>query len=204
MKEYKVGSLFAGVGGIRLGFAQAAKEFGMNTECVFSSEIDEWACKTYRKNFPNDNHDPKCDITTVDAKSLPEFDVLLAGFPCQAFSIAGKRGGFDDTRGTLFFDVARIIKEKQPKAFILENVTGLLTHDEGRTYETIMDILQNELNYNVNAKVLNSADFGVPQIRERVYIMGIRKDIKDDKNIQKAIKSACHRLTDCLRHTNRS
>ena len=171
----RVVDLFAGVGGIRLGFAQAAKEFGMNTECVFSSEIDEWACKTYRKNFPNDNHDPKCDITTVDAKSLPEFDVLLAGFPCQAFSIAGKRGGFDDTRGTLFFDVARIIKEKQPKAFLLENVKGLTNHRSGKTLQVILNTLREDLGYTVFYKVLNAKEYGVAQLRERIYIVGFKK-----------------------------
>ena len=170
----RVVDLFAGVGGIRLGFAQAAKEFGMNTECVFSSEIDEWACKTYRKNFPNDNHDPKCDITTVDAKSLPDFDVLLAGFPCQAFSIAGKRGGFDDTRGTLFFDVARIIKEKQPKAFLLENVKGLTNHRSGKTLQVILNTLREDLGYTVFYKVLNAKEYGVAQLRERIYIVGFK------------------------------
>lgn len=170
----RVVDLFAGVGGIRLGFAQAAKEFGMNTECVFSSEIDEWACKTYRKNFPNDNHDPKCDITTVDAKILPEFDVLLAGFPCQAFSIAGKRGGFDDTRGTLFFDVARIIKEKQPKAFLLENVKGLTNHRSGKTLQVILNTLREDLGYTVFYKVLNAKEYGVAQLRERIYIVGFK------------------------------
>ena len=170
----RVVDLFAGVGGIRLGFSQAAKEFGMNTECVFSSEIDEWACKTYRKNFPNDNHDPKCDITTVDAKSLPEFDVLLAGFPCQAFSIAGKRGGFDDTRGTLFFDVARIIKEKQPKAFLLENVKGLTNHRSGKTLQVILNTLREDLGYTVFYKVLNAKEYGVAQLRERIYIVGFK------------------------------
>ena len=170
----RVVDLFAGVGGIRLGFAQAAKEFGMNTECVFSSEIDEWACKTYRKNFPNDNHDPKCDITTVDAKSLPDFDVLLAGFPCQAFSIAGKRGGFDDTRGTLFFDVARIIKEKQPKAFLLENVKGLTNHRSGKTLQVILNTLREDLGYTVFYKVLNAKEYGLAQLRERIYIVGFK------------------------------
>ena len=170
----RVVDLFAGVGGIRLGFAQAAKEFGMNTECVFSCEIDDWACKTYRKNFPNDNHDPKCDITAVDANKMPDFDVLLAGFPCQAFSIAGKRGGFDDTRGTLFFDVARIIKEKQPKAFLLENVKGLTNHRSGQTLQVILNTLREDLGYTVFYKVLNAKEYGVAQLRERIYIVGFK------------------------------
>lgn len=166
--------LFAGVGGIRLGFEQACNDLGLNTECVFTSEIDDWACQTYRKNFPIDRHDPHSDITKVDESQLPDFDVLLAGFPCQAFSIAGKRGGFDDTRGTLFFDVARIIKEKQPTAFLLENVKGLINHRGGRTLEVIINTLKKDLEYTVFYKVLNARDFGLAQMRERIYIVGFR------------------------------
>lgn len=168
--------LFAGVGGIRLGFEQACKEFGYNTECVFTSEIDDWACQTYRKNFPYDGHDPKSDVTKVDETQIPNFDVLLAGFPCQAFSIAGKRGGFDDTRGTLFFDVARIIKEKKPKAFLLENVKGLTNHRGGKTLEVIINTLKEDLGYTVFYKVLNAKDYGLAQMRERIYIVGFRND----------------------------
>ena len=168
--------LFAGVGGIRLGFEQACKDLGFNAECVFTSEIDEWACRTYRKNFPIDIHDPKSDITKVDETKLPDFDVLLAGFPCQAFSIAGKRGGFDDTRGTLFFDVARIIKEKQPQAFLLENVKGLINHRGGKTLEVIVNTLEKDLGYTVFYKVLNAKDYGLAQMRERIYIVGFRGD----------------------------
>ena len=176
MEKIKVIDLFAGVGGIRLGFTQAAKEFGYETECVFSSEIDDWACKTYRKNWNMDNHDPKCDITKVDEKKIPDFDVLLAGFPCQAFSIAGKRGGFNDTRGTLFFDVARIIKEKRPKAFLLENVKGLTNHRSGKTLEVIINTLKEDLGYTVFYKVLNAKEYGLAQMRERIYIVGFRDD----------------------------
>jgi len=172
---YKVIDLFAGVGGIRLGFSQAAKEHGFLTECVFSSEIDDWACKTYRKNFAQDTHDPKCDITQVDEKAIPDFDILLAGFPCQAFSMAGKRGGFNDTRGTLFFDVARIIKEKQPKAFLLENVKGLTNHRSGKTLEVIINTLKEDLGYTVFYKVLNAKEYGLAQMRERIYIVGFRE-----------------------------
>ena len=173
-RTIRIVDLFAGVGGIRLGFAQAAKEFGITTDCVFSCEIDDWACKTYRKNFPNDTHDPKCDITAVDAKAIPDFDVLLAGFPCQAFSIAGKRGGFEDTRGTLFFDVARIIKEKQPKVFLLENVKGLTNHRSGKTLQVILNTLREDLGYTVFYKVLNAKEYGVAQLRERIYIVGFK------------------------------
>ncbi len=175
-KEYRIIDLFAGVGGIRLGFEQAAHDLGMGSVCVFTSEIDDWACKTYRKNFPNDEQEPKCDITKVDEKTIPDFDVLLAGFPCQAFSIAGKRGGFDDTRGTLFFDVARIIKEKQPQAFLLENVKGLTNHRSGKTLEVIINTLKEDLGYTVFYKVLNAKDYGLAQMRERIYIVGFRND----------------------------
>ena len=166
--------LFAGVGGIRLGFQQAAQELGFDSECVFTSEIDDWACKTYKKNFPEDTHSPKCDVTKVVEKDLPDFDVVLAGFPCQAFSIAGRRGGFEDTRGTLFFDVARIIKEKQPKAFFLENVKGLTNHNGGRTFATILNVLTEDLNYNVFYRILNAKDYGLAQNRERIYIVGFK------------------------------
>lgn len=172
----KIIDLFAGVGGIRLGFEQAAQALGLQTECVFTSEIDDWACKTYRKNFPEDAHDPKSDITKVDEKEIPDFDILLAGFPCQAFSIAGKRGGFDDTRGTLFFDVARIIKEKRPKAFLLENVKGLTNHRSGKTLEVIINTLKEDLGYTVFYKVLNAKDYGLAQMRERIYIVGFNEN----------------------------
>ena len=171
-RKIRIIDLFAGVGGIRLGFTQAAKALGMDTECVFTSEIDSWACKTYSKNFPEDTHSPMCDITKVDEKSIPDFDVLLAGFPCQAFSIAGKRGGFEDTRGTLFFDVARIIKEKKPKAFLLENVKGLVNHQRGKTLETILNTLSIDLGYTTYYKILNAKHYGVAQNRERIYIVG--------------------------------
>ncbi len=137
--ELKIIDLFAGIGGIRLGFQNAAKVHGVNVDCVFTSEIDKYACKTYSKNYPEDNHDPLIDITKVNEKEMPDFDIVLAGFPCQAFSIAGKRGGFEDTRGTLFFDVARLIREKRPKAFLLENVKGLVNHKGGKTLATILN-----------------------------------------------------------------
>lgn len=165
--------LFAGIGGFRM----ALQNNGGS--CVFSSEWDESAKQTYFENY---GEVPFGDITKIDPKSIPDFEVLAGGFPCQPFSSIGKREGFKHkTQGTLFFYIAEIIKEKQPKAFILENVTGLLTHDEGRTYETIMDVLQNELNYKVFPKVLNSADFGVPQERKRLYFVGFRSDIDSSK-----------------------
>lgn len=168
--------LFAGIGGIRLGFENAAKKLGIETECVFTSEINKYSCQVYRDYFKEDTHDPENDVTLCDEKKLPSFNVLLAGFPCQAFSIAGKRGGFEDTRGTLFFDVARIIKQKKPDAFLLENVKGLENHRGGKTLETILGVLREDLKYKSTiCTILNSKDFGVPQNRPRIYIVGIKK-----------------------------
>ncbi len=146
-------------------------------ECVFTSEWDKEAQKTYRTNFGDQPHG---DITQEETKShIPDgFDVLCAGFPCQAFSIAGRRGGFEDTRGTLFFDVAEIIRRKRPKALFLENVKGLLNHDKGKTLATILHVLRNDLGYFVpDPQVLNAKHFGVPQNRERIFIVGFRKDL---------------------------
>jgi DNA (cytosine-5)-methyltransferase 1 len=168
--------LFAGIGGIRLGFENAAREIGIKTKCVYTSEIDKYACQTYHKNYSKDNHEPLSDITKVNEKEMPDFDLVLAGFPCQAFSIAGKRGGFEDTRGTLFFDVARLIMEKKPKAFLLENVKGLVNHRGGKTLSTILNVLENDLGYrSTQFKVLNARNYGVPQNRERIYIVGFRE-----------------------------
>lgn len=168
--------LFAGIGGIRLGVEQAIKEAGFSPKCVFTSEIKEHAIKVLKQNHPRDKITG--DITTVDAGSIPDFDILCGGFPCQAFSAAGRRDGFADTRGTLFFDVQRIIIEKNPKGFILENVEGLVNHDGGNTLEVILSNLD-AAGYWVSNKVLDSIDFGVPQKRKRIYIIGIRKDLSD-------------------------
>jgi site-specific DNA-cytosine methylase len=137
--------------------------------CIGYSEIDKYAIQTYQSHFPN--HKNYGDITKINEKELPEFDMLCGGFPCQAFSIAGKREGFADTRGTLFFDIARILKEKQPRLLFLENVKGLLSHDSGRTFKVILSTLT-ELGYDIQWQVLNSKNFGVPQNRERVFIIG--------------------------------
>lgn len=166
--------LFAGIGGIRLGLEQALKKAGITPKCVFTSEIKDSAIKVLRQNHPKDIITG--DITVVDAHSIPNFDILCGGFPCQAFSAAGKRDGFADTRGTLFFDVERIIIAKNPKGFILENVEGLVNHDGGNTLKVILDNLD-AANYWVSYKILNSKNFGVPQERKRIYIVGIRKDI---------------------------
>lgn len=167
--------LFAGIGGFRL--AMQAN----GGECVFTSEWDESAQKTYSRNY---GEVPFGDITKIDPKDIPDFDVLTGGFPCQPFSSIGKREGFEHkTQGTLFFYIAKIINEKHPKAFLLENVPGLTTHNDGKTLETILDVLRNELQYDVFIKVLNSANYKVPQERKRLYFVGFRKDlnVKDFK-----------------------
>ena len=181
MSYYKFIDLFAGIGGIRLGFEQAFKK---NSETVFVSEWDEYAQKTYKSNFEN----PKeifGDITKIDEKEIPSFDICLAGFPCQAFSLAGQRKGFDDNykgvcRGTLFLDVARICEFHKPKVIFCENVKGLTIHDKGRTFKIIKSTFEN-LGYTVFSQILNSRDFGVPQNRERIYIVCFRKDLQVEK-----------------------
>jgi len=166
---FKFIDLFAGIGGFRIAMQN------LGGKCVFSSEWDEAAKKTYEANF---GEVPFGDITKEETKRfIPNnFDVLCAGFPCQAFSIAGRRGGFEDIRGTLFFDVAEIIRRKQPKAIFLENVKGLKNHDRGKTLETILNVLRNDLNYFVpEPQIINAKDFGVPQNRERIFIVGFNK-----------------------------
>lgn len=161
--------LFAGIGGFRIAMQN------LGGKCVFSSEIDKYAQKTYETNF---GEVPFGDITKIHEKDIPDHDILCGGFPCQAFSIAGKRKGFEETRGTLFFDIARILKEKQPKAFFLENVKGLTNHNKGKTLKTILKVLREDLNYFVpDPQIMNAKDFGVPQNRERIFIIGFRKDI---------------------------
>ena len=172
--------LFAGIGGIRKGFELAAYAKGIDTQCVFTSEIKPYAIDILKQNHPGEM--VYGDITKIQASEIPDFDVLLAGFPCQAFSSAGRRLGFEDTRGTLFFDVARILKEKKPKGFVLENVEGLVKHDLqnpkdsiGKTLSIILKTL-NEIGYKVSWKVLNSKNFGIAQERKRIYIVGSLKD----------------------------
>ncbi len=159
--------LFAGIGGIRIGTGMALAKLGIDSQCVLSSEIDPKACETYVENFGDM---PEGDIREID--TIPEFDLLLGGFPCQPFSYAGKRRGFGDTRGTLFFEIERILAKYRPKAFLLENVRGLKTHDQGRTFSTIIQHLH-DLGYGTTDIVLNSSEFGVPQNRVRLYIVGI-------------------------------
>lgn len=175
--------LFAGIGGIRTGLTQALNEAGYEARCVMTSEIKPYAVQVLKDNYPQENI--VGDITQVDANLIPDFDILCAGFPCQAFSSAGKRQGFADTRGTLFFEVERILREKRPKGFILENVEGLVNHDNGRTLEVIISKLL-ELGYKVNYKVLNSSDFGVAQDRKRIYIVGTFNKVPDLDNFPKS------------------
>jgi DNA (cytosine-5)-methyltransferase 1 len=166
-KKYKTIDLFAGIGGMRLGF----EAFGCVN--VFSSEWDKAAQKMYEANF---NEKPFGDINDISPESIPDHDILLAGFPCQPFSIAGKQLGFTDTRGTLFFNIETILKAKKPYAFLLENVRRLTTHDKGKTFAVIIEKLK-LLGYTVYYKVLNSLEFGIPQKRERIYIVGFRDAI---------------------------
>lgn len=177
-KKIKFIDLFAGIGGIRKGFELACKKNGIASECVFTSEIKPYAVSVLMQNHPEEK--VFGDITKIEASEIPDFDILLGGFPCQAFSAAGKRRGFMDTRGTLFFEVERILKEKQPKGFVLENVEGLVNHDRenksdriGRSLSTILSHLEN-LDYKVSWKVLNANEFGVPQERKRIYIVGTK------------------------------
>lgn len=171
----KICSLFSGIGGIETGFLKVFK----NAEIVFSSEIDKKTSAAYELKF---QHQPFGDITKINAKDIPDHDILVGGFPCQSFSVAGKRLGFEEARGTLFFDVARIIKEKKPKLFVLENVKGLLSHDQGKTFTTIISILS-DLGYLIDFEILNSKFFNVPQNRERIVIIGLKKN-KNNKNKQ--------------------
>lgn len=163
LADYSMIDLFAGIGGTRLGFYQTGR-----VKCLFSSEIEKFAVKTYHANF---GELPVGDITKINAADIPNHDILVGGFPCQAFSLAGLKRGFEDTRGTLFFEIARILKAKRPKAFLLENVKNLVSHDHGRTFQVICNTLQ-ELGYSIFPKVLRARDFGVPQNRERIYIVG--------------------------------
>ena len=177
MKKYKSIDLFAGIGGIRLGFDRA---FGENIETVFVSEWDEFAQKTYKANFI-DKFSIAGDVTKIDEKDIPSFDICLAGFPCQAFSLAGKRMGFDDDykgmcRGTLFQDVVRICEHHKPDVIFCENVKGLTIHDRGRTFKVITESFR-QIGYRVFHAVLNSKNFGVPQNRERIYVVAFREDV---------------------------
>ena len=175
--------LFAGIGGFHLAFE------ALGAKCVFASEINQYARETYRKNFSeiapqlfaNNEKYFAGDITKINAHDIPDFDILTGGFPCQPFSLVGKRKGFAEARGTLFFDIARILKAKQPAAFFLENVCGLLSHNNGKTFQTIQDIIQNKLDYSFFFKVIKASDFGLPQRRPRLYMVGFKDKSIDFK-----------------------
>jgi len=174
VERIKFIDLFCGIGGFRVAMDEACIENDLTPQCVFSSDIDKYCQDSYENNF---GHRPTGDITKVDPKSIPDHDILFAGFPCQPFSIIGQMKGFDDTRGTLFFHIANILKEKKPKAFILENVKQLVGHDKGKTLKVIIKTLK-ELGYqHVQYAVLNAFDYGLPQKRERVIIIGHREPI---------------------------
>jgi DNA (cytosine-5)-methyltransferase 1 len=166
--------LFCGIGGFRYAVENVARRRHVGSQCVFSSDIDRYCQQSYEENF---GERPGGDITLVDEKEVPDHDLLIAGFPCQPFSIIGKMHGFRDTRGTLFFDIARILAAKKPSAFVLENVKLLRGHDNGRTLKTIMATLD-ELGYHASYRVLNALNFGLPQKRERIWIVGFRKNVR--------------------------
>ncbi len=168
LKGYKFIDLFAGIGGIRTAFDR------LKATCVFASEWDKFSQITYEKNF---GHKPFGDITKIAAEEIPPFDILLAGFPCQPFSNAGHKKGFEDTRGTLFFDICRIIAFHKPQVLLLENVKGFKNHDKGKTFATVKKTLEN-LGYNIYTQILNSKDFGVPQNRERIYIVAFKNFVR--------------------------
>lgn len=165
--------LFCGIGGFRYALESATREFGIQSECVLSSDIDKQCQESYEYNF---GERPLGDISKINATEVPDHDILLAGFPCQPFSIIGQMKGFEDTRGTLFFEIARILAEKKPKAFVLENVKLLVGHDKGRTIKTIIQTLR-DLDYHVDYKIFNALDFGLPQKRERVFIVGFKDNL---------------------------
>lgn len=167
LSEYKFIDLFAGIGGIRTPFDE------LGAQCVFSSEWDKYAQQTYAANY---GEMPHGDITKIDENDIPSFDILLAGFPCQPFSNAGHKKGFDDTRGTLFFDICRIVALHMPKILFLENVKGFKGHNKGKTFAVVKEKLE-ELGYNIHSKILNAKQFGVPQNRERIYIIAFRDEV---------------------------
>lgn len=167
LKGYTFIDLFAGLGGFRLALDS------LGAKCVYSNEWDKFAQEVYKNNF---GETPDGDITKVDENTIPEHDIICAGFPCQAFSISGKQRGFEDSRGTLFFDVARIVKAKRPKIVFMENVKNFATHDNGKTLEVVKATME-ELGYTFNYKVLNATDYGIPQKRERIYMVCFRKDL---------------------------
>lgn len=188
-RKYKFIDLFAGIGGFHMAL------HNVGAECVFASEIDKYARETYTENFRNKspnlfkNNHFNADITSIEKEKIkdeiPDFDILCGGFPCQPFSQAGFKKGFDDDRGNLFFHIAQIIEAKKPQAFLLENVRHLVNHDNGRTFSTIQHILENELGYSFYSKIIKASDFGLPQHRPRIFIVGFKNDIFKDDTAQR-------------------
>lgn len=176
MKKLKYIDLFAGIGGMRIGLTQACRHHKIKSECVFSSEWDKNCQETYELNFDEKPFGDIAEIVKNNIDIIPRHDLLMAGFPCQPFSNAGLKNGFNDTRGTLFYDIAKIIETKKPKAFLLENVKGLRSNNKGNTLKVILKVLREDLGYYVaDPQILNSKDFGLPQNRERLFIVGFSK-----------------------------
>jgi len=167
IKQYTMADLFCGIGGIRMGFENTGK-----FKTTFACDFDKQACETYASNFHCES--PFGDITKLKTNNIPDVDIITAGFPCQAFSLLGKKKGFNDTRGTLFFDVARIIDEKRPKVVLLENVNNIKSHDDGNTFKRICEVLTNDLKYHVSYQTLKASDFRIPQSRSRIFMVCFR------------------------------
>lgn len=182
--------LFCGLGGFRLAMEPVCRERDFVSECVFSCDIDSDSQTIYEANF---GEKPLGDITEIHEQNIPDHDILFAGFPCQAFSICGDQKGFEDTRGTLFFDIARILKAKQPEIFILENVKQLVSHNQGNTFARMLETLEN-FGYQTHFKILNALDLGLPQKRERVFIVGFRKPTNFLWHIQKKPMKPLHEI----------
>ncbi len=191
MNRYRVGSMFAGIGGICLGFKQAGFDI------VWANEIDKNACITYRENF-GDKYLVEDDINNIETNTIPDIDILTGGFPCQPFSIAGYQKGFEDDRGNLFFEIVRVIKDKKPKAILLENVKNLVSHDNGNTFNVIKETLK-ENGYFIDTKVINTAEYGnIPQNRERIYIVGFQSEKQRDEFKFPKIQELTTKISDII------
>ncbi|MAZ93211.1 MAG: DNA (cytosine-5-)-methyltransferase [Lentimicrobiaceae bacterium] len=192
IKKFKFIDLFAGIGGFHIAMSN------LGGECIFASEIDPYARKTYLHNFDINQKDFNQDITKMNIKKIPEFDVLCAGFPCQPFSQAGKKRGFNDHRGNLFFNIADILNEKQPNAFFLENVRGIKSHDDGNTFASIKDIIENRLGYSFYSKIIKASDFGLPQLRPRTFMVGFKNDEDKTFEFPRANEKLKYNMSDVL------
>tara|TARA_B110001450_G_scaffold252109_1_gene273258 strand:+ start:36 stop:914 length:879 start_codon:yes stop_codon:yes gene_type:complete len=191
-RKFKFIDLFAGIGGFHIAMSN------LGGDCVFASEIDQYARKTYLHNFNIDKEKFNEDITKMNIKNIPDFDILCAGFPCQPFSQAGKKRGFSDHRGNLFFNISDIIDKKKPKAFFLENVRGIKTHDDGNTFATIKDIIENQLGYSFYSKIIKASDFGLPQLRPRTFMIGFKNDKNKNFEFPQALEKLKYSMSDVL------